>query len=59
VTLKFSQAIPQSKRIELADREHADTALRASHAAYEPLAASPCDVSERGINNLHQLGVVL
>ncbi len=39
--LQTIQSLPQSRRIQLAGSEHANTALRASGTAHEPLATAP------------------
>jgi hypothetical protein len=47
-------AFDEPEGIEFVDREGAVAALRASRAACEPCACSPCCVGKRGIYNLYQ-----
>jgi hypothetical protein len=55
--LQTIQSLPQPCRIHLADREYANTALRASRTAHEPLAAASRCIRQCSIHNLNQRAI--
>jgi hypothetical protein len=57
--IQLMQSCTQTKRIQLADGEDADAALRASRAALQPFAGSAGGVGRGRIHNLHQISIRL
>ena len=55
--LEFSQTVLQSKSVQLIDGENADTALRTSWPAHEPMPTATGCVGESRIDDLHEPAV--
>jgi hypothetical protein len=59
VPLKIAQALAQARGVKLVDGKWRKTALCASFAAQEPVAALLCGFSKSSIHDLYQLLVGL